>query len=594
MTVYSKIFFIGVILTAASLQSYGQNVNEQPHRHDHTIYQQIDRAYQRGDMSLDDKILYKFYAHDNPQKLPRRFALNDQSVVKCGTPAVLDYRRNKSKLSRSTVSAVESMMSRTQNQASETYTSPGGWFAIHYQTSGSSAVPPEDQDGDNIPDYVEQVAAAADSSYRHEVQRLGYADPLDPGETYDVQIVNLSGIYGRTFAPATDDGNTLIQIENDFSENFPPNDDPDGTAAGAIKVTMAHEFKHAIQFTANEWRGETGNWLEMDATLMEEVVYDNVNDYYNYISSSSSIFSNPQSSFYPGSYYHVSWALYFEERYGSQFWVDVWDIIQQNPQITMVDALTQQLGGPQAFEENYIASQLWHFASGPGNASPNYGFDESANYPAPPIESEQGFYNKNFSIPRSMPIDSLYNFSAKYYNIPIPEDVDGQISLEVSTQSANKGVGLIAYYNDGRVESSAIAGSSLQASLSNSNLSWTNIDRLGLILTNSGTNSSGSSLDRPALVGVGSSNYSSMLSQNYPNPFNPQTRIRFTLEQTSQVSLKVYNSAGQLIQTLIDGEQLSSGLYEPIFDGSGLASGVYFYQLRIGDQASVKKMTLIK
>jgi hypothetical protein len=590
MTFSLRFLILFLMLTVASLSGYTQPVGT----HDHPVYQRIDRAYERGDISLDNKILYKFYLHDAPQKLPKQFSPGDQSVVKCGTPAVLDYHRNRSKLTGPTIAEVESMMSSAQSQARETYTSPGGWFSIEYQTSGPSAVPPEDQDGDNIPDYVEEVAAAADSSYRHEVQRLGYTDPLDPGETYKVEIVNLSNFYGRTFAPATENGNTLIQIENDFSENFPPNDDPEGDQIGAVKVTMAHEFKHAIQFTASEWQGETGTWLEMDATLMEEVVYDDVNDYYNYIRSSSSIFNSPQSSFYPGTYEDVSWALYFEERYGSQFWVEVWDIIQQNPQITMVEALTQQLGGPQAFEENYITSHLWHFASGQGNASPNYGFQESDHYPTPPFESNQEFYNRNFSIPRSMPIDSLYNFSAKYYSVPIPDDVNGEISIDVSTNSSNKGVGLMAYYRDGRVETSTIAGTSSQSSLTNSSLSWENIDRLILILANSGTGSSGSSLDRPALVEVGSSNFNSTLSQNYPNPFNPQTRIRFTLEQSSQVSLKVYNSAGQLVQTLIDGDQLSSGLYEPVFDGSGLASGVYFYQLQIDEQATVKKMTLIK
>ncbi|MDZ7681373.1 MAG: T9SS type A sorting domain-containing protein [Fodinibius sp.] len=593
MTFSLRLFLICVIITLVAVGVNAQQPGQHSLDHNHNIYQKIDQAYQSGDLSLDDKVLYKFYAHNNPQKLPRRFALEEQSVIKCGTPAVLDYRKNKGKLSPSTISAVESMMRVAQIQANETYTSPGGWFAIHYQASGPSAVPPEDSDNDNIPDYVEQVAAAADSSYRHEVLRLGYSDPLDTGQRYDVEIINLSGIYGRTFPPATDDGNTFIQIENDFSENFPPNDDPEGTAVGAVKVTMAHEFKHAIQFTANQWRGETFNWLEMDATLMEEVVYDNVNDYYNYIIWDSSIFNNPSGGFYPGSYEHVSWALYFEERYGSQFWVEVWDIIQQNPQITMVDALTQQLGGPQAFHENYITSQLWHFASGPGNASPNFGFQESGNYPNPPVETNQGFYNKNFSIPRSMPQDSLYSFSAKYYSIPIPENVDGQISLEVSSPTTNRGVGLIAYYNDGRTEAATVPGGGHQTGLSTSNLSWDNIDRLGLVLTNSGTGSSGSNLKEPALVEVGSSNFNSTLSQNYPNPFNPQTRIRFTLEQKSQVELKVYDSAGRLVQTLVNRE-LSAGLHEPLFDGSGLASGVYFYQLRVDEQAFVKKMTLIK
>src|SRR5699024_1043671 len=118
--------------------------------------------------------------------------------------------------------------------------------------------------------------------------------------------------------------------------------------AGAIKVTVAHELKHAIQYATTQWKGETDLWAEMDATLMEEVVYDPVNDYYNYLDDSESIFSNPQKSFYPGSYYHVSWALFFEERYGPEFWPSVWSQIEADPNITLIEALSKELGGAEA------------------------------------------------------------------------------------------------------------------------------------------------------------------------------------------------------------------------------------------------------
>lgn len=578
-------FAIGATLTARAQDK------AVPQRHDHGIYQTIDRAYRNGEINLDKKILFKFYASSHPEKLPGNFKSREPAILKCGTPAIADYHRNRSKLSRSTVSQIESMMSSATIQSSETYQSPSGNFVLHYETSGSDAVPPGDEDNDGVPDYVEEAAAAADSSYRHEVQRLGYSNPIPSGQTYDIQILNLGTIYGRTFSPGSPSGNTLIQIENDF-QGFPPNDDPEGDRIGALKVTIAHELKHAIQYTANQWRGETGDWLEMDATLMEEVVYDNVNDYYNYLRSPDSIFNNPESSFYPGSYYQVTWALYFEQQYGSQFWVNVWQIIQDNPYITMANALDRQLGrqGAGSFNENFVTSQLWHYASG-SNSSPNYGFDESANYPTPSVQTENGFYNQNFTIPRSPPVNELPGFAAKYYQIPVPEGIDGEIRLDLSAPTNNQGVGLIAYYNDGRVKSASLESQGSDPSLQMPDLSWENIDRLGLILANSGTGSTNNT--DPMIVGVGSSNFNSTLSQNYPNPFNPQTRIRFTLEQAGQVQLKVYNSAGRLVRTLVDGE-LDAGLHEPVFDGSNLASGVYFYQLITDQQTFVKKMTLVK
>lgn len=83
------------------------------------------------------------------------------------------------------------------------------------------------------------------------------------------------------------------------------------------------------------------------------------------------------------------------------------------------------------------------------------------------------------------------------------------------------------------------------------------------------------------------------LNQNYPNPFNPTTTISYMIPKSSNVSLKVYNINGQLIETLFDGSQ-NAGIYMTQFDASKLASGIYFYKLESGDFKEVKKMTVLK
>jgi hypothetical protein len=83
------------------------------------------------------------------------------------------------------------------------------------------------------------------------------------------------------------------------------------------------------------------------------------------------------------------------------------------------------------------------------------------------------------------------------------------------------------------------------------------------------------------------------LYQNYPNPFNPTTTIKFALPVDSRVKINVYNSLGQLVETLVD-KEMESGYHEVNFDASRLASGVYLYQLQLQDYVSVKKMILIK
>lgn len=83
------------------------------------------------------------------------------------------------------------------------------------------------------------------------------------------------------------------------------------------------------------------------------------------------------------------------------------------------------------------------------------------------------------------------------------------------------------------------------------------------------------------------------LQQNYPNPFNPTTNIRFSLPQTGEVSLTVYNIQGQRVATLVSGT-LQAGMHQARFDGSALSSGVYLARLYNGTEARVMKMLLVK
>ncbi|HEY3295412.1 MAG TPA: right-handed parallel beta-helix repeat-containing protein [bacterium] len=83
------------------------------------------------------------------------------------------------------------------------------------------------------------------------------------------------------------------------------------------------------------------------------------------------------------------------------------------------------------------------------------------------------------------------------------------------------------------------------------------------------------------------------LFQNYPNPFNPQTEIRFDLPEAVQVELKVYNSLGQLVSTLVN-ESRPAGSYTVTWDGRHLASGMYLCQIKAGNFTATKKMLLMK
>ena len=83
------------------------------------------------------------------------------------------------------------------------------------------------------------------------------------------------------------------------------------------------------------------------------------------------------------------------------------------------------------------------------------------------------------------------------------------------------------------------------------------------------------------------------LEQNSPNPFNPVTTIQFSVPHESHVRLKVYNSFGAEVATLVD-QQVAAGTYKVNWDASRLASGFYLYRLEAKGFAQTKKLLLMK
>jgi hypothetical protein len=83
------------------------------------------------------------------------------------------------------------------------------------------------------------------------------------------------------------------------------------------------------------------------------------------------------------------------------------------------------------------------------------------------------------------------------------------------------------------------------------------------------------------------------LDQNFPNPFNPSTKIKYSVPQPSNVTIKVFDILGREIETLVN-EEKPIGTYELTWNAANLPSGVYFYQLKAGNYKAVKKMILMK
>jgi len=83
------------------------------------------------------------------------------------------------------------------------------------------------------------------------------------------------------------------------------------------------------------------------------------------------------------------------------------------------------------------------------------------------------------------------------------------------------------------------------------------------------------------------------LSQSYPNPSSRDVTIRYQLPRKGNVSLKVYDVSGRLIEVLTDGVE-EAGYHSESLDTKGYASGVYFYRLKAGDKTFTRKMLVVR
>lgn len=188
--------------------------------------------------------------------------------------------------------------------------SPSGKFLIHYDNTGENAVPQDDKNLNNIPDWVDSVAYYFDYAYRLQIDTLGYPVPPTDAEggssQYDVYIHELGkqGIYGVTYKtenPITGKHylrfRTYIVIDNDYSERDTRSDGGKTFATfgyDGLKCTIVHEYFHAIQLGCY---GQTdfNSYYEMASTWMEWRAFPEIKDY---IYQARRFFLNPSDVYF--------------------------------------------------------------------------------------------------------------------------------------------------------------------------------------------------------------------------------------------------------------------------------------------------------
>ncbi|MGH8004625.1 MAG: MXAN_6640 family putative metalloprotease [Limisphaerales bacterium] len=355
-----------------------------------TTLDKIDEAQVQGRLSADHAILLKVQALKGAKTLPKEY-LPDQSMPeRCGTRVTSEAIENWESYSPRTQAVLQQALARPVQQKS--LVSPDSFFMIHYDTAGPHAVPVEDEDLSGVPDYAENLARYADSSLRTEVLQMGYfAPPPDGDGRYDVYTQNLgTGLYGYTQpespgpAPWTD--YTSFIVVHHTLIGFPPNNDPESPQKGAMKVTIAHEFHHAIQFAYNASTSGRIWFMEITSTWMEDVVFDLVDDNYNYLPI---FFTQPQTPLTNTGIHMYSsfiWNQYLAQNFGPDIIRQIW---QENISFTASPALDRVLQTRSTtLGREFSRFALWNFYTGGRDDGQHY--EEGGFYPEMALHQNSG------------------------------------------------------------------------------------------------------------------------------------------------------------------------------------------------------------
>src|SRR5674476_91209 len=364
--------FIGLLFVSL-INSYPAGMNKG--------FSRIQSDYSSGKINFEYQLLQKFYYGFDKSKLAPEYVDQDLSPIKCGTEIVMEYYNHKNELSTSTISEIDKFLVRPfeKTSTSSVYITPSGKFQITYDVTGTNAVPTADKDSNGVPDYVEWVGSYFDYAWHVEIDSLGYlAPPIGTGQ-YQVGFANMPD-YGYTVQISG--LLTQIVLHNNFL-GFPPNTDPEGNQKGAAKVTAAHEFKHATQIMYNNWN-EPGWFLELDATWMEDIAYNQVNDYYNYLPSSQIV--EPGRSFDGGSGYEdCIWMHYLSQKFGVLINRQIWERRKISSELIYNNFNNILAQYSYTFIKGYKEYFTWNYGCGSDVSSLLRSYKEAANYPTPTV-----------------------------------------------------------------------------------------------------------------------------------------------------------------------------------------------------------------
>ena len=564
----------------------------------------IQQAMEAGTLDLETATLYQVWAIQDPGAVPEEYR-ELPAHPQCGTPVVAGASRFLEQTSGASRARLHKALARPV--LDHDYLSLSGHFRVHYDLEGNGWVDRTDADGNGVPDYVDVVAAVLDSTWELQVNLLGYqAPPPDPGlaggNEYDVYIVELGtgGYYGLTYPEDSSRLSThsYLKLDNNYTDSIYEQT----RELDALRVTVAHEFFHAIHF-GYYLGNDSGWWREASSTWMEEVAYPEMDDYLQYVPH---FLRQPERSLDSGvglsSDTHVYGASIFAHFLDQRFDRDlirlIWEEIARHENARL-ERFDQVIGRQTEYQldlgDAMSEFAVWNYFTGRHHQEGRF-YHEGEKY--------GGVRARDLSVPTGAEIavedSGLVAHMASAYIRLEPQLRPGGVTLEVVRQRGQWSRQLLLVGRDS-LEIQPVRSDLIRVS------GWDRYEEVVLVLVVKNLTGFGYPYRVTAEYDPAFTDeiipLALHLKQNYPNPFRPgaqtHTVLPFDLSRPStSTRLSIFSVDGRLVRLLEMGSQLARS-HTATWDGRNQAgklveSGIYFYVLEADGTRRRRKMAVVR
>ena len=451
-----------------------------------------------------------------------------------------------------------------------------GYFRFHYTTTGTHAVANSDTNNNSIPDYIDYIVNVFTYVASTQLDSFSYSEPPsdswypaneDNGGSnhYDIYIRNLeSNVYGyvapENFAQSGDFGDnenssatelnaltSYMALRNNYN-GFP------GSQEESIKVTAAHEFHHSIQ---SGYDGFEAQWLmEATAVAMEEQVYDEINDCYQYLPS---WFNEPhksldhQSDHWYGSFIY---AQYIYEHLGGFLTLrKIWqksilnDSYYGDYSHRAISLALSSEGS--SFSDVLNKMVVANRVMSSNNNAGVFAYEEAEAYPVVNGPATYTEITYTSGTPQIVTSTNLNRFASQYTRLNSSDPVIASLTNTSGPSTDLTMHAIISYENNSWT---VYSGNQI-------NIDPTDAASVYLAVVSQDT--SGNNWDYQIDITDGELSLDSKsvptaisVSQNYPNPFNPSTSFNIDIPYRQYLSIDIISISGKHIK------QITNNIYE--------------------------------